>query len=226
MLAAGATRRGGDRDAERSASPDDARRARGGRARAVRQAAGDGRGAGARRCCEAAETRGAPAHHPVLVAVPAGGDGGSRAAQPTARSGSPYFADVPLPQLRLGRPAWSDALAVRHARGPGSGALGNVGSHAIHVLRVAARGPHRGVGAYGGERSDPSLARRPRGTSGRRGHGGASSGRSTNGAPVSFLVSSVAHEVRSSFGATLHFSRGLGQLSPPSRTGRTGPGAR
>jgi predicted dehydrogenase len=120
--------------------------------------------------------------------------------------GQPYFADVRYLNCGWGDPQGPMRWQFDLARA-GAGALGNVGSHALAVLQYLA-GDVTEVCAH----TAVNVANRawPDGTPARP------DGEDTvafvgvldNGAPVTFLASSVAHEVRSSFHITVHLSGG------------------
>lgn len=120
--------------------------------------------------------------------------------------GDPYFADVRYLNCGWGNPLGPMRWQFDLARA-GSGALGNVGSHAIAVLQHLV-GDVREVCAQTvvnvRDRAWPDgTPARPDGED-----TAAFIGVLDNGAPVTFLASSVAHEVRSSFHVTVHLSGG------------------
>lgn len=120
--------------------------------------------------------------------------------------GEPFFAEFRYLNCGWGDPHGPMRWQFDTARA-GSGALGNVGSHVIHVMQwllgtVVEVSAHTVVNVPQRRWPDGREAR-PDGED-----TVAFVGTLENGAPVSLLASSVAHEVRSSFGATLHFSGG------------------
>lgn len=128
--------------------------------------------------------------------------------------GNPYFADVRYLNCGWGDPRGPMRWQFDLARA-GSGALGNVGSHALAVLQWLV-GDLIEVCAH----TVVNVAQRdwPDGTPARP------DGEDTvalvgvldNGAPVTFLASSVAHEVRSFFHITVHLSGGSVTVSAES----------
>jgi predicted dehydrogenase len=128
--------------------------------------------------------------------------------------GEPYFADVRYLNCGWGDPQGPMRWQFDLARA-GSGALGNVGSHALAVLQYLA-GDVTEVCAH----TAVNVADRvwPDGTPARPDGEDtvAFVGVLANGAPVTFLASSVAHEVRSSFQMTLHLSGGSVTVSAES----------
>jgi predicted dehydrogenase len=120
--------------------------------------------------------------------------------------GEPFFAEFRYLNCGWGDPFGPMRWQFDTARA-GSGALGNVGSHVIHVMQwllgdVTEVSAHTVVNVPERRWPDGREAR-PDGED-----TVAFVGTLENGAPVSLLASSAAHEVRSSFGGTLHFSRG------------------
>ncbi|MGZ4191458.1 MAG: Gfo/Idh/MocA family protein [Solirubrobacteraceae bacterium] len=120
--------------------------------------------------------------------------------------GDPYFADVRYLNCGWGDPQGPMRWQFDRARA-GAGALGNVGSHAIAVLQwlvgdVTEICAHTAVNVAERVWPDGTPAR-PDGED-----TAAFVGVLANGAPVTFLASSVAHEVRSSFHVTVHLSGG------------------
>ncbi len=120
--------------------------------------------------------------------------------------GDPFFAEFRYLNCGWGDPHGPMRWQFDTARA-GSGALGNVGSHVIHVMDWLL-GDLTEVSAH----TAVNVPTR-RWPDGREAHPDGEDtvaliGTLENGAPVSLVVSSAAHEVRSSFGATLHFSRG------------------
>lgn len=120
--------------------------------------------------------------------------------------GEPFFAEFRYLNCGWGDPHGAMRWQFDTARA-GSGALGNVGSHVIHVMQwllgdVVEISAHTVVNV--------PQRRWPDGREARPDAEDTVAFVATleNGAPASLLASSVAHEVRSSFGATLHFSRG------------------
>jgi predicted dehydrogenase len=120
--------------------------------------------------------------------------------------GEPYFAEVRYMNCGWGDPQGPMRWQFDRSRA-GTGATGNVGSHAIHVLqwlagdlvRICAqtavnvpvrRWPDGTVAHPDGEDTVAFV------------------GALAGGAPVSFLASSVAHHVRSSFTISLHCAEG------------------
>jgi predicted dehydrogenase len=128
--------------------------------------------------------------------------------------GEPYFADVRYLNCGWGDPRGPMRWQFDLARA-GAGALGNVGSHALAVLQYLA-GDLCEVCAHTAVNVRDRLW--PDGTPARP------DGEDTvgfigvleNGAPVTFLASSVAHEVRSSFHITVHLSGGSVTVSAES----------
>jgi predicted dehydrogenase len=120
--------------------------------------------------------------------------------------GDPYFADVRYLNCGWGDPQGPMRWQFDLARA-GAGALGNVGSHAIAVLQYLVGDlievcAHTAVNVP--ERAWPDgTPARPDGED-----TAAFVGVLDNGAPVTFLASSVAHEVRSSFHITVHLCGG------------------
>jgi predicted dehydrogenase len=120
--------------------------------------------------------------------------------------GEPFFVDVRYLNCGWGDPHGPMRWQFDRSRA-GSGALGNVASHALHVLQwlvgdlveVCGRSA---INVKERRWPDGSIAH-PDGED-----TVALVGALANGAPVSFLASSVAHEVRSSFSLTAHFSKG------------------
>ena len=120
--------------------------------------------------------------------------------------GEPWFADVRYLNCGWGDPHGPMRWQFERARA-GSGALGNVGSHAIHVLewlagelrRVCA---HTAISVRERRRADGSTARPDVEDT------VAFVGELAGGAPVAFLASSVAHHVRSAFEIAVHCSEG------------------
>jgi predicted dehydrogenase len=120
--------------------------------------------------------------------------------------GEPYFAYVRYLNCGWGDPRGPMRWQFERERA-GTGALGNVASHAIHVLqwlagdlvRVCA---HTAINVPerrwpDGRRARPDVEDTV-----------AFVGELANGAPVSFLASSVAHPVRSAFSVAVHCSEG------------------
>jgi predicted dehydrogenase len=120
--------------------------------------------------------------------------------------GDPFFAEFRYLNCGWGDPHGPMRWQFDTARA-GSGALSNIGSHVIHVMQwllgdLTEISAHTVINVP--ERRWPDgRAARPDGED-----TAAFVGTLGNGAPVLLLASSVAHEVRSSFGATLHFSHG------------------
>jgi predicted dehydrogenase len=120
--------------------------------------------------------------------------------------GDRYFAEVRYLNCGWGDPQGPMRWQFELARA-GAGALGNVGSHAIAVLQwlvgdLVEVCAHTAINVP--ERTWPDgTTARPDGED-----TVAFVGVLDNGAPVTFLASSVAHEVRSSFQITVHLSGG------------------
>lgn len=120
--------------------------------------------------------------------------------------GEPYFLNATYLNCGWGDPQGPMRWQFDTARA-GSGALGNVGSHAIHVVQWLA-GELTRVCAH--TKVNVPLRRWPDGSPARP------DGEDTvafvaaldNGAPVSFIASSVAHEARSCFSVSFHLSEG------------------
>jgi predicted dehydrogenase len=120
--------------------------------------------------------------------------------------GEPHFADVRYLNCGWGDPHGPMRWQFEAARS-GTGALGNVGSHAIHVLQWLAGDivrlcAHNSVNVRerrwpGGALAHPDVEDTVAFVAELR-----------NGAPVSFLASSVAYQVRSAFSVAVHCSEG------------------
>jgi predicted dehydrogenase len=120
--------------------------------------------------------------------------------------GEPYFADVRYLNCGWGDPRGPMRWQFER-RQAGTGALSNIGSHAIHVLQWLAGDLER-VCAH----TAISVPERhwPDGTVAHPDVEDTVSfvGELRNGAPVSFLASSVAYQVRSAFSVAVHCSEG------------------
>ena len=120
--------------------------------------------------------------------------------------GEPFFAEFRYLNCGWGDPHGPMRWQFETARA-GSGALANVGSHVIHVMQwllgdLTEVSAHTVVNVPQRRWPDGRLAT-PDGED-----TAAFVGTLANGAPVSLIASSVAHEARSSFGVTMHFNRG------------------
>jgi predicted dehydrogenase len=120
--------------------------------------------------------------------------------------GEPHFAYVRYLNCGWGDPHGPMRWQFERARA-GTGALGNVGSHAIHVLQwlagdLARVCAHTAISVPARRWPDGSPAQPDVEDT------VAFVGELAGGAPVSFLASSVAYQVRSAFSVALHCSEG------------------
>jgi len=163
--------------------------------------------------CRAAESRGArhiiPFWWRFLPAVTS-----AHALLADGSFGEPHFAYVRYLNCGWGDPHGPMRWQFERARA-GTGALGNIGSHAIHVLQwlagdLARVCAHTAINVPERRWPDGSPARPDVEDT------VAFVGELDNGAPVSFIASSVAYQVRSAFSVAVHCAGGSVAVSAES----------